>query len=299
MIIFTVYFAWETCILYAVMLKYSKERGEIMLIDFHVHMFPEAIAEKTLAMLLKNMRETYNIDQSLSYGGTMPELLCDMEKTGVDISVIQPIATKPTQHKSINDFALSVRSERIISFGSLHPYGDNIDYELCDLKEKGFVGIKLHPDYQGVDADDEKFIDLVKKATEMGMYVTVHSGHDTGIVPPFGGAVDKIIRLLNKVDESCVILAHMGAFNQWDEVEKYLIKSKAYFDISVVSRFMDIGQYRRIIENHGSDRILFGSDSPWESPKDTLEFLIKSGITGDDLERITHINAEKILGIKK
>lgn len=270
-----------------------------MLIDFHVHMFPESIAKKTFAMLLRNMSETYNIDQKLSYGGTLPELLCDMEETGVDISVIQPIATKPSQHKSINDFAMSVRSQKVTSFGSLHPYGENIDNDLESLCEREFRGIKLHPDYQGVNADDEKFIELVRKATDKGLYVTIHSGHDTGIVPPFGGTVDKIVRLLNKVDESRVILAHMGAFNQWDEVEKYLIKSRAYFDISVVSRFMDIEQYRRIIENHGTDKILFGSDSPWESPKDTMEFLVKSGITGDDLEKITHRNAEKILGIKK
>lgn len=270
-----------------------------MLIDFHVHMFPESIAEKTFAMLLKNMRETYNIKQELSYGGTLPELLADMDKNDVDISVIEPIATKPTQHKSINDFALLVRSDRIISFGSLHPYGDNIDYELCELLEKGFIGIKLHPDYQGVEADDERFIALVKKATEKGMYVTIHSGLDLGVYPPNKGTVDKMVRLLDKVDESRVILAHLGAFNQWDDVEKYLVKRRAYFDISVVSRFVSVSQYRRIIENHGTDRILFGSDSPWESPKDTLEFLIKSGIDGDDLERITHINAEKILGIKK
>ncbi len=269
-----------------------------MLIDFHVHMFPENIAKQAFGMLLKNMSETYNIDQKLSYGGTLPELLCDMENTGVTLSVIQPIATKPTQHKSINDFAYSVRSDKVISFGSLHPYGDNIDYDLDSLCDRDFKGIKLHPDYQGVDADDERFINLVKKATDRGMYVTLHSGHDTGIVPPFGGTVDKVVRLLNKVDESRVILAHLGAFNQWDEVERYLIKSKAYFDISVVSRFIDIAQYRRIIENHGSDKILFGSDSPWESPKDTMEFLIKSGITGEDMEKITHRNAEKILGIK-
>lgn len=270
-----------------------------MLIDFHVHMFPEAIAKKTFAMLLENMTKTYNINQSLSYGGTLPELLENMKSTGVDISIIQPIATKPHQHKTINEFAFSVRSDKIISFGSLHPYGENIDYELSYLKDKGFVGIKLHPDYQGVNADDEKFIYLVKKATEMGMYVTIHSGHDTGIVPPFKGTVDKMRTLLNKVDESRVILAHLGAFNQWDDVEKYLINSKAYFDISVVSRFINIEQYGRIIEKHGTDRILFGSDAPWESPEDTYKFLLKSGITGNDLEKITHINAEKILGIKK
>ena len=69
-----------------------------MLIDFHVHMFPESIAERTLSMLLKNMRETYNIDQNLSYGGTLPQLQKAMDCSGVDISVIMPIATKVTQY---------------------------------------------------------------------------------------------------------------------------------------------------------------------------------------------------------
>ncbi len=268
-----------------------------MLIDFHVHTFPEAIAERTFSMLLNNMRKTYDIDQKLSYGGTVALLLEDMKRTGVDISVIMPIATKPQQHITINNFAHDITSEKIISFASLHPYGENLSDELDSLKARGFCGIKLHPDYQAVEADDEKFISLVKNATEKGMYVTVHSGHDTGIRPPFKGSADKIRTLLNKVDDSFVILAHMGAFNQWDEVEKYLINTKAYFDISVVSRFIKPSQYRRIIENHGADKILFGSDSPWESPTDTLNFLKSSGVSQHELELITHKNAEEILNL--
>ena len=266
-----------------------------MLIDFHVHMFPESIAERTLSMLLKNMRETYNIDQNLSYGGTLPQLQKAMDCSGVDISVIMPIATKVTQYKTINDFAESVRSERIISFASLHPYQDNVDETLQDIKERGFIGIKLHPDYQGVFADDEKFISLVNKAANKGLYIMIHSGEDTGIKPPFHAAADRIRTMLDRVDSSFVILAHMGAFNEWDYVEEYLLGYDAYFDISVVSRFMDINQYRRIIDKHGCEKILFGSDAPWEDPAQTLGFLRKSGVTGEDYEKITHKNAEKIL----
>ena len=64
-----------------------------------------------------------------------------------------------------------------------------------------------------------------------------------------------------------------------------------------MSRFIDINQYRRIIENHGADRILFGSDMPWESPADTLEFMKKANVSDTDFELITHKNAERILGI--
>lgn len=268
-----------------------------MLIDFHVHTFPESIAERTLSVLLDNMKHTYNIEQTLSYGGTVPLLLEDMKKTGVDKSIIMPIATKPQQHTTINNFAEQIRSDKIISFGSLHPYMDNPESELKNLKSRGFLGIKLHPDYQGVNADDEKFIHLVKKATELGMYVVIHSGYDTGIKPPFKGTVPRMRRLLNEVDDSFIILAHMGGFSQWDEVEEYLLKTNAYFDTSVVSRFISPEQYKRIIIQHGADKILFGSDAPWESPKMTLEFLKNAGLSDDAYEMITHKNAEKILNL--
>lgn len=270
-----------------------------MLIDFHVHTFPESIAERTLLYLLGKMRDTYKVNQKLNYGGTPELLLQSMEETGVDISVTMPIATKPSQYTTINRFAQEIRSDKIISFGTIHPMDTDIKQKVLELKERGFIGIKLHPDYQDTNADSDEFIGLVKFATENGMYVTIHAGHDIGIMPPFKSDLFRIIPMLKKVDESFVILAHMGGFDQWSNVEKHIINSKAYFDLSVVSRFADIDQYRRIIDKHGSDKILFGSDMPWESPVDTLAFLKKSGVTGNDFELITHKNAEHILGLKK
>ena len=43
---------------------------------------------------------------------------------------------------------------KIISFGGIHP--DNEDYKekLCWIKEQGFKGIKLHPDYQDTYFND-------------------------------------------------------------------------------------------------------------------------------------------------
>lgn len=268
-----------------------------MLIDFHTHTFPKAIAEKTLSMLLYNMTHTYNIDQRLNYSGTPDALEDSMIQTGVDISVTMPIATKPQQFDTINEFAKSTRSEKIIPFGAIHPMSEDIDSKLSYLYEEGFSGIKLHPDYQGVYADDSEFISLVRKATDKGMYVMIHSGQDTGIKPPFRAEVGRIKTLLNKVDEEFVILAHMGGFAEWDAVLKDLAKTRAYFDTSVVSRFIPMPQYREIIAEHGADRILFGSDQPWESPQDTLKFLKKANLTPDEEALITYKNAAKILGI--
>ena len=69
-----------------------------------------------------------------------------------------------------------------------------------------------------------------------------------------------------------------------------------YFDTAVVSRYIDRETDKRIIDRHGADKILFGSDAPWEDPRDTYAFLTDAGLSSEEIELIKHKNAEKILG---
>lgn len=267
-----------------------------MLIDFHTHIFPPSIAEKAISGIVRHTKEIYNLHQPVAFDGTVDGLKASMVETGVDISIVQPIATKVTQYKTINRYAKEISCENVISFASLHPYQDNTEEILREIKSEGFKGIKLHPDYQNVFADDEKFISLVKRATELGLYVTIHSGEDLGMRPPYKCMPNQIAALLNRVDEERVILAHMGGFNIWDDIiESGIVKCKAYFDTAIVSRFMDIEQYRKIIDIHGADRILFGSDMPWEDPRLTLDFLKSAGLSSEEMALICERNAKKII----
>lgn len=268
-----------------------------MLIDFHVHVFPDEIAERAITGIIRESQAIYGIERSVSFDATVKSLKADMQRTDVDISVVLPIATKPTQHKSINRFAETITEGNIISFASLHPYDENVSEILHGIKAAGFKGIKLHPDYQNVFVDDERMIKLVKEAGELGLYSLLHAGEDLGIRAPFHCTAERLRTFLNGVDENYIILAHMGGFNIWDGVEEYFINSPAYFDTAVVSRFMNIEQYRRIIDKHGADKILFGSDAPWENPKDTLAFLESASLSEEEKELIKHRNAERILKI--
>ncbi len=267
-----------------------------MVIDFHVHAFPDKIARRTIETLKGNMYNAFGLRADVSHDGTVDDLRRSMAENGVDLSVIMPIATKVTQYLTINAYAEKITDNRkIISFASLHPYQDNVKEVLDGIAARGFRGIKLHPDYQGVFADDEKFIALVRRAAELGLYVTIHAGKDMGVPPPNKGSARHLRGLLNKTDCSRVILAHMGAFREWDEAEGLIEDFCVYIDTSVVSRFIDREQYIRIIEKRGADRVLFGSDAPWENPKDSLAFLKASGVSDTEYELITHANAERIL----
>ena len=120
-----------------------------MVIDFHTHAFPEKIAAKTLAVLLKNVQTVEGIDHDAFTDGTMAGIKKSMAESGVDYSLVLPIATTVAQSTSINRFAKeNTGKDGIISFGSLHPIQEDWEAVLEEIKDMGLLGIKLHPEYQ-------------------------------------------------------------------------------------------------------------------------------------------------------
>jgi hypothetical protein len=63
-----------------------------MIIDFHTHCFPDAIAEKALPLVAEKGGVTPASD------GKISGLLASMKQFGIDYSVILQIATKSTQN---------------------------------------------------------------------------------------------------------------------------------------------------------------------------------------------------------
>lgn len=269
-----------------------------MLIDTHTHVFPDAMAEKTIEILKERILRRQGFGVKTYSEATVSGLKQSMLKCGVDISIAAPIATKPSQLKTINTYAESITDGRIISLATIHPLQENKYNVLRDIKERGFKGIKVHPEFQGVDIDSPEFIEVYKIAEELDLIVLMHAGEDIGVEPPVHSTPARLKNLLNYVSGEKIIAAHMGGWNEWDDVEKYLIDTPVYFDTAVVSRYMDAAQCERIIKAHGTDKILFGSDSPWESPADTLKFLKTLHLSDSDMEKITHKNAENLFGLR-
>ncbi len=270
-----------------------------MLIDFHTHAFPEKIASKTIKVLEKGIVEVQKSPVlTAKTDGSVSGLLKSMDENFVDISVVLPIATNFRQHTSINAFAKEITNDRIISFGSLHPRQSDAFEILENLFEQGFLGIKLHPEFQEFFVDEDICVDLVKKAKELGLLVVFHSGKDLGIFPPVHAEPKRLANLIDKTGGDNLVLAHMGGFLMWDDVKKYLASSNAYFDTSMLSAYMDKELFVEILNAHSSDKILFGSDSPWENPKDSLEFLKSCNLDKETFEKITYKNAEKLLKLK-
>ncbi len=271
-----------------------------MIIDFHTHIFPDKIAETALAALVDGIHR----EQGADYGGgeplyfrpgTLKGLLDSMHANGVSQSVCLPIATKPTQTASINRFAYTVRSREAFSFGTLHPADPEWERILNELSEHGFRGIKLHLQFQRYAIDGKEVLRILKKAEELGLYVIFHAGADIGLPPPVYASPQQISHVLEEVSGDYLIAAHLGGWAQWEDVLKYLAGKPLYLDTAYIRQFIDPQLAKEIIRAHGAERILFGSDSPWENPADTLDFLKSLDLTETELSLITHENAQRIL----
>ncbi|MDF1542279.1 MAG: amidohydrolase family protein, partial [Anaerosomatales bacterium] len=110
---------------------------------FHTHAFPDPIAPGAVASL----EAEGNV--AAVYDGTVSGLIAVMDRSRVDVSVVQPVATKPTQVKRINEWASSANGDRIVAFGAMHPDLDDPATELARMHALGHL-------------PDEEFVSLVR-----------------------------------------------------------------------------------------------------------------------------------------
>ena len=275
-----------------------------MIIDFHTHVFPDKIAERTIAALSKAGHVEASTD------GTLQGLLDSMERSGVDKSVVVPVNTRAGQFETITKFARFINeyySGRLISFGGIHPDDEDIEDKLSFLKDAGFKGIKLHPDYTETFIDDERYIRIIAAARRLGLLVLSHAGKDPAYdvihcPPDKGRAMLDRVHALSPFEEPFFIFAHLGGTENLAEVEKHLVGQCCYIDISCA--FGGLGSFSgapdseivRVIKSHGADKILFATDSPWNDQKAYIERVRSlDGLSDVEKELILGKNAERLL----
>ncbi|MBQ9844733.1 MAG: amidohydrolase [Oscillospiraceae bacterium] len=272
-----------------------------MIIDFHTHSFPEKIA----ASAVEKLSSTAHIKAFSD--GTARGILKSMSEAGVDLSVMLPVAVKASNVESMNTYSAQFNElyadKGIFSFGCMHPDYENWKYELGRVAQLGLKGIKIHPVYQGVNQNDIRYIRILERAGELGLVVVAHAGLDIG----FPGAVNSTPKMISEALKQAgpvkFVAAHMGGWKLWDEAEELLPIPNVYLDTAFTlggitprendsyyaendSLLMNSGQFCSLVRKFGADRVLFGSDSPWDSQKKAVERIKSSGLSESELEKI-------------
>ena len=269
-----------------------------MIIDFHTHAFPEKIAARTIEALIANTARISDYPMKNYTDGTARGLIEAEKRAGADLAVVLPIVTNPKQTETVNRVAKETNEANcgLYSFGSLHPADPDALNWVDRLAADGFKGIKLHPEFQNVYADSDEVISICRRAEKYGMTVVFHAGRDIGYLPPVKTAPNMLLRIIDRAPDMKLVAAHLGGWMMWDEVAAKLVGSPIYFDTAFIADFIDKSLTCDIIKAHGADKVLFGSDAPWEDPAKTLDFVRSLDIDANEMQKICGDNAAKLLG---
>ncbi len=258
-------------------------------IDAHTHAFPDELAGRAVPRLAREGGLEAALD------GTIADLIASMDEARIDASVVASVATKPEQYGPIMSWSERIASRRIIPFPSVHPGDPQALARLGSIARAGFRGVKLHPYYQEFVLDEERMLPLYGRIRELGLVLLCHTGYDIAYERKRIADPIRIARVLELVPGLRLIAPHLGAWDDWEEVERLLVGRPVVFDVAFVLGFLDPARLRRILLRHPADCLVFGSDSPWADQSEALRGVLALDLPEDRLQALLWRNAARML----
>lgn len=256
-------------------------------IDFHVHCFPEALAQRAV--------DSVPMTGSHRLSGTLRGQLDFMARSGLRGCALAHMASRPDTMANVNRFALSTMGPGRFVFGSVHPAARDAAEQVRWLYDRGIRGIKFHTGHQDFDFDQPDFLPLYRQIGRLGMVTMIHCGSSLKsprhLVWP-----DTVARVIDAFSGAPFICAHMGGVSPRDPAFSLLCELPVYVDTALTPRMMDAEALAQAVDRLGAGRVLFGSDLPWADFDQTLK-LVRSAASlapGLDWDAVLGKNAEHL-----
>jgi predicted TIM-barrel fold metal-dependent hydrolase len=267
-----------------------------LIIDFHTHIYPEWVAAKILPAAKRKLKV------EVPGTGAPEDLRRMMQVAKVTGSVLLPLAKGREDVSSLNDWILSVsggKSADLTAFGAVHPFMPNLELELDRLASQGIKGVKMMPLLQEVYPDDPCCGNFYEALIERKMILVAHAGRDPLDRQEVFGTPERFARTVACYPDLRLVLAHLGGLRMWDDVRRHLLPAggNVYFDTAYVSFYMGQEEMAELIRDIGPERVIFGSDYPWEEPGRAVEIIKGLGLCEEEERAILGRNAATLLDV--
>ncbi len=257
------------------------------IIDFHAHIYPEKIAQKAV----ESVGDFYGIQ--MNGGGTAQTLVTEGEKCGIDGYVVHSVAVTASRVEAINDYIASECKEHnnFYGFGTIHADFEDKIAEVERARALGLRGVKIHPDTQMFNMDDERMFELYDYLSQEDIPLLIHCGdYRYDYSHP-----RRLKKILNEFKKLTVIGAHFGGWSMCDYAYEYLCDERCFVDTSSSFWMLGMKRARELIRLYGAERVVFGTDFPMWSVCEELERFMSMNLTDEENHLILHKNAERIL----
>lgn len=263
-----------------------------MVIDFHTHCYPEKLAERAIAAVGVH-------GLNAAFDATIPGLNRAMIDAGITYSVNLPLANTPDNTRGVNSWAARNNQGPVYSLGSIHPEDPTPAATLKWIRSLGLKGIKMHPEYQHFSFSDRSLDPIWNACIEENLFVLTHAGMDIAFTPPPLSAPAELAEFHRRFPKLTLIAAHLGGMGMWDEVEQHLAGLPVYFDLAMIYGYLSAESTVKIIRQHGSERVLFGTDAPWASQKEALQWFMALELNEKERNNILYRNAAELLELEQ
>lgn len=276
-----------------------------MKIDVHVHILsPDFIKNVDKNMENEPHFKLIHTGPNVKFAAA-EDVLQDMEKTGVDKSVVFPFPFKDTgRAREANDYIIeSVNKypEKLIGFALFPPLDPGLEAEITRCHEKGLKGIgELIPDAQKYDISDQKQMkNLAGICQERNLPVLVHANEQVGHYYTGKGETGPKRAYTFAVNnpELTIIFAHWGGglffYELMPELRKDL--THVYYD-TAASPYLYYPQIYEAARTAGVlSKVMLGSDYPLLSPSRYFREMTKTDLNPEEKELIEGKNAASVL----
>ncbi len=263
----------------------------MQIINAHAHIYPEKIAQKAT----DTIGVFYDIKMEMP-AGTAERLIEDGSKAGIDRFVVHSVATTAHQVRSINEFIKREVAEypQFIGFMTLHQdlTEEEVNHEVEWAIENGFKGIKLHPDFQKFNIDDDN-VQKFYKAASGKLPILFHIGDNRYEY----SKPERLVKMAIKYPNVNFIAAHFGGYRCWDEAVIYKGLNNVYFDTCSSLPFISAERAKELIDMLGAERFFFATDFPmWDSVGE-LERFNKIPLSVKERKMIFSENIKRLLNL--
>jgi uncharacterized protein len=228
---------------------------------------------------------------------TIPNLVREMDEIRIRASVILPIDFPVLSNNADNALAAaSSRSDRLISFGSVHPYATDVESRLDAQYARGARGVKMHPSVQLVRADNKRAKRLYEACGDRQMVVFWHCG-PAGIEPKLGQYLNQVKFYEQPIAENprtTFVLGHSGA----RDFDAALELHRKYPNVWLETSSQGLSCIQKMVEHADPDRVVHGSDWPFYHPAISVsKILIATEGKKDLRHKFLWGNAARLLGL--
>ena len=258
-------------------------------IDFHTHVYPDAIAPKAA----DSIRRFYRLGDDYM-DGRVQTLLKYGTEAGVEKFVILPVSLRPTNTRHINAFIIGevAKQPRFFGYGTIHAGMQDLCEEVEYIMDHGLLGIKMHTDCQVFPIDDPRLFPVYDMVQDK-LPILVHMGDQRY---DFSHPA-RLRKVLAQFPDLNVIAAHFGGYSMFETARENLEDTDCVFDISSAMMFMQPGEAEGYINRYGAERMAYGTDYPLWDPVTEVQRFRRLKLTGEQFDQISYKTAQRILNL--